>query len=172
MGGGLIVERTHDKALIKSVMTMPEIWEAVSEDGQDSQNFEPETESDCWLAIKDDSLTVGLYNLHPENRSTLEAHIQMIPEHRKEYSVKAGAAFLLWFAGECPAQYQKLIVKIPSLYPNVRKFVQSFGLAKRCGRPQSRGKSLFGRVLSRLGVTSCLCLTRPSRIECLALSRL
>lgn len=122
------VERTHDKELIKSIITREDIWSVIAEDGQEVDDFKPECDSDCWLVVNDDNLTVGLYNLHPENRITLEAHIHILPEYRRDYAHAAGVSFFKWFMEECPEQYHKLIVKIPALYPNVRRFVEAFGL--------------------------------------------
>ena len=124
----IAIKRTFDGELIREIMTRPDIWETITEDGQNVDDYFPECEGDCWLAVSDDNLTVGLYNLHPMNGVTLEAHIQMLPEHRLDYARPSVNHFYRWFRDECPKQYQKLIVKIPSLYPNVKKFVSEFGL--------------------------------------------
>ena len=122
------IQRTFDADLVRKVMTRPDIWATVAEDGQNIDDYSPEVEEDCWLEVSDDFLTVGLYNLHPMNGSTLEAHIQMLPEHRLDYARPSGLKFFKWIIDECPAQYHKFIVKIPALYPNVKKFVEEFGL--------------------------------------------
>lgn len=122
------VSRTWDAELVRDVMTRPDIWATVAEDGQFIDDYAVDCTGDCWLEVSDDNLTVGLYNLHPENSVTLQAHIQLLPEYRLDYARPSGKKFFEWIVNEGPKQYQKLIVKIPSIYPNVRKFVEEFGL--------------------------------------------
>ena len=108
-------------------MLRPEIFATVAEDGQDPAGYEPDVQAEVWLAMttNDDDL-VGLYNLHSRNAVTVEIHAQVLPEHRKEYSNATGLAALRWIRVNIPDCY-KVIATVPALYPNVRKFTESFG---------------------------------------------
>ena len=121
-------ERTFNDRLVYSVITMPEIWSTIAEDGQNPDDFEPNCDSDCWLLMTEGSETIGLYNLHPHNSCTLEIHAHVIPEHRNRYSRDTGRAALKWIMDHSPDMYQKVIAQVPDIYPNVRKFCELNGL--------------------------------------------
>lgn len=120
-------ERTHDVALVKSVMTLPEIFDTVAEDGQDPAAYAPDVVGEIWLAMRaNDGDLIGLYNVHAVNAITVEIHAQVLPEQRKEYSRATGLAALRWIRVNLP-DCHKVIATVPALYPNVKKFTMSFG---------------------------------------------
>ena len=100
------------------------MWDNVCEDGHTIEEFDPEPEANCWVAMGD----YGVYCLHPHNRVTLEIHAFILPEHRKEHSEMSGKKILEWIYSEAE-QYKKVIAQIPKLYPNVRDFCLKQGFA-------------------------------------------
>jgi hypothetical protein len=117
----LKVERTLDTGLIKDVVS--KMWDNVCEDGHSFDEWDPEPESCAWLTVGE----CGLYSLHATNKTTLEMHAFIKPEHRKEYSDESGKAILKWILIESPAQYKKIITQVPKLYPNVKNFCLRHG---------------------------------------------
>ena len=119
--------RTYDAYLVRSVITRPDIWATVAEDGQDPLTYAPDVHNDCWLTMTGpDDVLVGLYCLDQYNAVTLEIHAQVLPEHRKVYSRATGEAALAWVLENVP-QCQKVIASVPAIYPNVRDFTLQFG---------------------------------------------
>ena len=94
------------------------MWDCVCEDGHALEEFDPEPNVNCWIKMGG----YGLYCLHPHNKSTLEIHAFILPEHRKEHSLDTGKAVLKWILNESPKQYEKVIAQVPFLYTNVKDF--------------------------------------------------
>ncbi len=118
--------RIYDKEKITEVMTSPEIWATVAEDGQYQSDFEPDVEGECWLAMIADGEVVGVYNIHAINSITAEIHAHVLPAHRVEHSFRTGAEALRWIYFEAP-MYKKIVARIPRIYDNVKRFTCGFG---------------------------------------------
>ena len=110
------ITRTFDEKYIKSIVS--KMWDNVCEDGHSLDDFDPQTEANCWVRVDD----VGLYNLHPHNSTTLELHAFILPEKRKQYSRASCNELFRWILDKAPKQYQKIIAQVPFLYPNVKDF--------------------------------------------------
>lgn len=124
----MIAKRTFDYELIEKIISTPEIFDFICEDG--FEKFDQSlinTEKDCWVSISSDDLCVGVYHLHPHNSVTLEIHAHILSEHRKEHSIASGKAILQWVLDECPDNYQKIIAQVPKLYHNVKVFCEING---------------------------------------------
>jgi RimJ/RimL family protein N-acetyltransferase len=125
MGVVMIAERTSDKKAVEKIITLPEIFDCISEDDCDLPEID--VIKDCWLIIKVDDLCIGAYFLHPHNSTTLEIHAHILPEYRKEHAINSGSVILQWVLDECPETYQKIIAQVPKLYPNVKSFCEVNG---------------------------------------------
>lgn len=125
----MIATRTYDKDLIMSIML--EVWDDVSEDGQDKTSWSPDVYADCWLELTTETgKCVGVYSLNPMNCAMLELHAQVLPEFRKEHSHDTGIAVLKWIYEHAPPGYQKLTAQVPAIHPNVMRFLESFGFVR------------------------------------------
>lgn len=123
----LLVQRTYDSEIVREIMTHPEIWDAVAEDDFTEDKFNIDCHQDCWLLVSDGKRKIGLYNLHAMNHTTLEMHIQILPNYRRKYARKSVPLFYNWVLNEAPKQYKKLIANIPAIYKNVRDFAEENG---------------------------------------------
>ncbi len=94
------------------------MWDCVCEDGHKLEDFDPKPNENCWINID----KVGMYNLHPDNSTTLEIHAFILPEKRKKHSIETGKQILKWILENAPEQYQKVIAQVPCIYPNVKDF--------------------------------------------------
>ena len=119
----MIVERTFDADLIKSVLLRQEIKATIAEDGVDE--FEPDLEGDIWLVMRDETV-IAVYQLERVNAIMLQIHANVLPEHRKKHSKDTGRAALDWILDNLP-EIHKIVAYIPVIYPNVRDFTASFG---------------------------------------------
>jgi RimJ/RimL family protein N-acetyltransferase len=120
------VERTVDAELIHSIMTEPEMWATVAEDGQEPRFYSPEVYREAWLLMTVKDEPVAVYRLHAINGVTCEIHAQVIPKHRERYAHRTGLEALRWLYEEAP-MYQKVVCWVPDVYPNVRAFSEKFG---------------------------------------------
>lgn len=126
---GIRVEQIWDEELIYSVLKHPEIWKTISNDGQTDDKFFVDVENDdfYYLAIALNEVCIGIYVLHPFNDCTLEIHANVIPYYRKEHAKESGEKILEWFKTQAPEKYQKLVARIPSIYPEVYHFTINRG---------------------------------------------
>lgn len=124
---GISVEQTWDKALIRSILTDPDIWDSIAEDGQESGLFEVDLEKNIFLSVIDMGIIVGIYILHAFNGATLEIHANILPKYRKRCATQSGEKMLEWFKENGPDKYHKLIAMIPVIYPHVYHFTLNRG---------------------------------------------
>ena len=112
----MILTRTEDIQAIKSIVCHPEIYDRIQEDGAVScEEFEPTLEA---MYIMDEQ-NKGVMIYHWANGITLECHVHVLPEHRKE-ALKFGQLALEWAWDNTEAT--KIVAQIPDLYPDVLKF--------------------------------------------------
>ena len=119
--------RTYDKELVKSIVTNPQIFKAVSDDCIKPSDYEPDVNDQCWLNMRTKDGCVGVYNYHARNATTLEIHAHVLPEHRLKWARYTGWAALEWALSCAPSNYSKIVVSIPSVYPKVVNFTSKFG---------------------------------------------
>ena len=122
----LTTTRTYDPLTVWAFITTPEIWETVAEDGQEPGEYRPNLTADCWLVMRVDGEVAALYHIHRLNQVLVQIHAQVLPKYRKEYSQATGEAALAWILAN-DAECEKIIAWVPTLYPNVKAFTESFG---------------------------------------------
>lgn len=130
MGASMIhAVRTYNKHLVIDFIETPEIWEVISEDGQERGTFRPEVEQECWLAMhNNDGTVVALYNFHAVNGITVEIHAHVLPEYRKEHSAATCLAAFRWMYDNEP-ECNKIIANVPNIYENVKNFAVRMGFS-------------------------------------------
>lgn len=122
----MIIERTFDVGLIHRIMTDPEMWATVAEDGQHPMDYLPNVQGEAWLLAYDEQAVYGVYRVHAVNSVTCEIHAQVVPQHREKHALETGRLALEWIYNNAP-QYQKVVCWVPAIYPNVRGFAEKFG---------------------------------------------
>lgn len=144
--------RTFDVGLVYQIMTSPEIWAVVAEDGQDAMTYTPDVTSACYLAVYADESLVALYIFRRINGVTLEGHAQVLPQYRKRYSIATGEKVLEWVWANAPWCH-KINAWVPTIYPNVRDFAERLGFQQEGINSQSylKNGTLHDRWL--LGLT-------------------
>lgn len=122
----MIVDRTFDQLLVWQLMTQPEMWATVAEDGHQPMDYLPDVQGEAWLLMYGEGEVYGVYRVHAMNSVTCEIHAQVVPKHRNEHALETGRLALKWIYDNAP-QYEKVICWVPEIYPNVRGFAEKFG---------------------------------------------
>jgi len=117
------VTRTLDVGLCLSVLTMPDIFDSISEDGATFNDLKVDVVDQYWLSVFDKGLLLGVVQFKPTTSSCYESHIHIIKKHRKKYAKEAGEAILKWCKDNLKGT---LYAHTPSYCENVIKFLRSF----------------------------------------------
>ena len=123
-----MIKLTHttDMNLVKSILTVPEIWEQAAEDGVEQDDYYPGYDSlSAWLLCEIDDEPIGLILVHHENASVLNIH-PYLKRKFKRNGRDMMTEFFKWF-NSLPESVCKVNVTIPFN----RKIVYNF--AKRVG---------------------------------------
>lgn len=123
----MIVE-CRNPQLIKDIITVPELWDNISEDDQNPDLWEPDL-TEAWLAAIDDkNEVIGFYNLHVRNSVTLQIHPMILPTRRGKWAYKTALQALKWVNEY--TTFQKVVCEIPVIYPHVKMFAMQCGMVK------------------------------------------
>lgn len=141
-----------DDEEINKIICEPELFNRISEDGADNIKYKFERSNEFVLVIDKDGEAIGAWILHPENKTTLNIHCNILKEHR-EHGKKAGALILEWFVNDCHENYRKLNAEIPICYPKVYHYTRSFGFKDEGVNRKSIVKSGILTDQYRLGLT-------------------
>ncbi len=117
--GSLTLSESKDDAV--RVLMTPSIFETIAEDGMASWEAPAGPIYLCGYAPE----LVGCFVLHKQSAATVECHVQVLPEHRKQWAETFGRAVIDWAWGNTGAQ--KLVAQIPTIYPNVLRFAERMG---------------------------------------------
>ena len=127
----MILKQINDPELIKSIITDPELWERLKEDGLKAENYEPlMTENAMYLGVYVGDLLIGVFSYHKQNSSTINIHANILQKYRKQYAKEAGRLAITYFAYDTHDTIQKLIAEIPVIYKDVYHFSLNNGLIK------------------------------------------
>lgn len=141
----MIIKECHNIDDIKTVLCHPEIYDTISGDTCPKlEDFEPPmTEEYCYIVgyVKGEPIGVMIYHKYRDGNI---AHVQVLPQYRKEYAKQFGEQ-VLNFRGHSP-----LYAEIPDLYKNVLEFAKLNGfkvIDEKKDDYIKRGKSYNTKVL-------------------------
>ncbi len=141
-----------DMAIVKEIVTLPDIWERIS-DGVDSDNYYPSTDStNQWLVVVENDTAIGIIYLHCDTSCSLGFHPYMMKAHRK-HGRDMMKAFFKWFLDNIPDQYVKINVVIPDCFKSTINFAKRNGFVEEgiCRESYTKDGGVFNRVM--LGIT-------------------
>lgn len=114
----IIKEITPQEA--KAILCHPEIYDTISDDNAPpADKFNPP--SDCQYIggfVKGELIAIMVYH---EYKESIKCHVQVLPTHRADHAREFGTKALGLKEG------LTIYADIPTIYPNVLKFAQSFG---------------------------------------------
>ena len=118
-------QRLTDIDTIKTVMTDEEMWERISEDGQDRNDFEALIDDSFhWIGLYCGDILFGISLIHPHNTSTGVAHINILKPYRRDHGLQGGLMSLQYATG---LEYHKYIAEVADVYPEVVGFIKKLG---------------------------------------------
>jgi hypothetical protein len=123
------IEQVWDEELIYSVLRDERIWPTISNDGDTPEKFTVDVDADdfFFLAVAKENVCIGIYILHPFNNCTMEIHANILPEFREANANESAQKILEWFDKHMDEKWQKIMCRIPSLYPQVYHFTLNRG---------------------------------------------
>lgn len=129
----MITTRTFDVAVCIGVLSDPVIFDAISEDGANLADIKVDVLNDIWLRIDSDDRLIGVVQLKALYRNCFEGHIQILPEHRKEHSRKAGESIISWLKANLSGF--TITANAPVFCESVCNYLKAFGF-EECGKIQ------------------------------------
>jgi hypothetical protein len=117
----ITVQRTLDVGYCLKILTNPAIKSTIKEDGATNADLNIDVLNDYWVEFLDGDKELGVAFFHPIFGSCCEAHIHVLPEFRKEYSIEIGKS--LWNWVENNLKDSLIVCNVPAIYPNVKSFL-------------------------------------------------
>jgi len=109
---------------VELIIKTPEIFKRIAEDGVSRDTYKIPMDA-CFMLILKDEDVIGVWCLHPENKTTVQIHCNILQEHRA-HGKEAALLILKFFVNEMPKNYKKLNTEIPFSYPSVYHFTRKW----------------------------------------------
>lgn len=150
-------------AEIKSIMADPDIWPTISEDGQDVEEFEPQTgDLFQYLGIYANGDLAGMFLVHADGLTCVKVHMSLFKPFRLLYALQAVESLIGWFT-TLPKRIQKLNADIPEYNDGAIRLATESGFTLEGANRQSIMKD--GKLYDQLRFG----MTRKEAVElCLA----
>ncbi|MEW5709849.1 MAG: GNAT family N-acetyltransferase [Pseudomonadota bacterium] len=130
MKDGVRIERTFDAELVRKILTHPQIYPHVSDDGSP-----PPEEFDPRESVRNDAMyflvpmaaerPAGLYVIYPHNSIMYEVHACILPEYRGAAAREAARAMVQWVFAHTPCR--KLIALVPAFNRLAHQYARRVG---------------------------------------------
>ena len=124
MASSIIVERCFDESIVFAAVL--HCFDTIVEDGTDPSCINFNVDHECWLLFKRDDDVLGLMQMTPYNRTTIDIHPYIYKDKRK-YSLECGKLAIEWFNENAPQMYKKLITQVPSCYRHIKQYALKLG---------------------------------------------
>lgn len=130
MTGGVRIERTSDAELVRRILTHPQIYPYVSDDGSPSpEEFDPResvrNDAMYFLVPMAAERPAGLYVVYPHNLVMYEVHACILPEYRGSVAGEAARAMVQWVFERTPCR--KLIALVPAFNRLAHQYARRAG---------------------------------------------
>lgn len=124
---GVRVQRTHDMATVRQIVTHPAIWPHAHEDGM-TDAWEPEdSEAMMWVLVTDPH-PIGVFLVHPRGVQCLEMHTCLLPIAWGPTAAHAAQLLLKWAfqSGNC----RKMVTSVPAYNRAALRFAKAGGMTQ------------------------------------------
>lgn len=150
----LILERTQDVQLIRTIMTHPKLYPHLTDDFSPApEDFQPvEHDSYIYLLVRDGDDLLGLFFFHPHTVSIWEVHTCLLPGAWGERGKAAAISSREWIWENLP-HCLRIITNVPTYNRLALRFAQTAGMEQFGKNPDSFVKSNKVYTLLMLGVT-------------------
>lgn len=119
------IERTHDMALVRQIVTDPAIWPHVHEDGTTDEWEPQDTEDFHWMLVAD-SEPLGVFLVHGRGVACFEMHTCLLPTAWGRKAKQAAQMLLAWAFTE--ASCMKMITAVPEYNRAALRFAKAGGM--------------------------------------------
>ena len=121
----MIVTETTNEALIKSVVTEPQIWAVeLPKTTRTPENFTPNMTDVIWLSIIKDKDLLGVVAMIPTGVNDVGVHPMILPEKRK-HSWELAPLLAAWFIR---SKYDKMVTNIEEKHGYARLYALRSGM--------------------------------------------
>lgn len=119
------VDRTLDVGECLIILTNPDIFDSISEDGATFDDLKVDVLKDIWLRVVVDDQLIGVVQFRHVFSKAYESHIHILTEHRKAYSKLAAESILNWCSEYISGS--TLFAYVPEFCGNVKRFLLRHG---------------------------------------------
>ena len=120
----IILERTTDAKIIKSIATDPRTWDAISDDHTPKrEEYEPPVDGAVYVLVRSGKKIGGMFVLVPRSHVRWEIHTLLLPELSPWRKLEAAAKMRDWVFTNTPCE--SLVTECPA--PN--KLAYGFAVA-------------------------------------------
>ena len=146
----IIARRTLDTGNCLDILLNEEIFNAISEDDATINDLRVDVINDYWVDLVDGEIIIGVAQFKAMFNKCYDAHIHILPEHRKKHSLAAGDALIKWCEDNIKGSL--LFTTIPEFCPNVVEFLLAFDFQESgllVGAWKKNGKQNNMKILTR-----------------------
>ncbi len=149
----LILERSTDYQLIRTIVTHPKLYPHLTDDFSPSaEDFRPvEHETYAYLIVRDGDELLGLFFFHPHTASIWEVHTCLLPGAWGDRGKEAALLSRQWVWDNLTCI--RLITNVPSYNRLALRFAQAAGMEQFGVNPDSFVKGNKVYPLLMLGVS-------------------
>jgi RimJ/RimL family protein N-acetyltransferase len=149
------IERTRDWERVRSIVTHPKVYGAVTDDySLSAEEWKPnETEDICYLLVSEDEKPLGVFILIPQNHICWQVHTCFLPESYGDIAKRAGFGSIqwVWDNTEC----LRIVTEVPIYNRIALKYALDCGMKEYGINPKSYMKQGKLRDVILLGISKC-----------------
>lgn len=129
-------ERTRDLALVRQVVTHPDVWPFISDDfSPPAADFQPTAHESLWyIAASDDKELLGIW-LFEVRGACWEVHTCLLSSARGRRGLAAAKALARWIWDETPCRV--IVTHVPDDNPAAAWFARAAGMREFGRIPRS-----------------------------------
>lgn len=146
----MILTRTHDMALVASIMSDPAIWPHVHEDGTPDDWAPVDHDGFHWMLVSDGE-PLGVFLVHAVNSSCNQMHTCLLPRSWGVQAKEAAQLLLAWAFED--TECRKMITAVPAYNRAALRFAKAGGMVQEGVNRQSflRNGVMLDQIM--LGIT-------------------
>ena len=122
------IERTHDMAYVRGVITHPAIWPHVADDTCDRDQYVPTDDDSIYWLMPVDGVPLGVFMVHPHSAVCFEVHTALLPHAWGGSANKAACALIEWVFSRTGCR--KLITHVPAYNRRALAFAKRAGMVE------------------------------------------
>lgn len=126
------ITRVKSPTLIKRVLTVPALWNVITEDNSVArEDYEPLITDDMYyLLIARGKEVIGMFVVHPLTATVCVGHANILPKYwgEREQNAAIGKAAIQWVWDN--TEFHKIVTTVPVIYKHVLAYTQRIGMKR------------------------------------------